>query len=136
MKHLAAILLGWVLALSAGAQGNLDISSPAIDQFKTAMARRHAQILPWYQAGAVGLGRDGNVVLRDADAVPLAQRQTVSALVAAENADRAGLYREIARLNGNPSWEADVRATFAQRWAQKAPAGWWVQNAAGAWQKK
>lgn len=136
MTRLVIIICGWLLAASALAQGNLDISTPAIGQFKTGMSQRHAQLLPWYQNGAIGLARDGSVVLRDPGAVPLAQRQAVTALVAGENADRAGLYREIARANGNPGWEPDIRATFAQRWVDRAPAGWWVQNATGAWQQK
>ena len=136
MMRLLAFLFGCVWALAAAAQGNLDISSLAIDQFKTSMTQRHPQLLPWYQAGAIGLAKDGSVALRDPDAVPLAQRQSVTRLVAGENADRAGLYREIARANGNPAWEPDIRATFAQRWVERAPAGWWVQNATGTWQKK
>jgi uncharacterized protein YdbL (DUF1318 family) len=134
--HFLVFLCGWLPAASALAQSNLDISTPAISQFKSAMSQRHAQLLPWYQSGVVGLAKDGTVELREAGAVPLAQRQTVTTLVAAENADRAGLYREIARANGNPGWEPDIRATFAQRWADRAPAGWWVQNATGVWQQK
>jgi uncharacterized protein len=136
MSRFGILLLGWWMAFAAMAQGNLDVASPAIDHFKASMAARHSQLLPWYQAGAVGLARDGSVALRDPDAVPLAQRQTVTSLIAAENADRTGLYREIARAGGNPSWEPDIRATFAQRWAERAPAGWWIQTASGAWQKK
>ena len=124
------------LAGAALAQGNLDIDTPAIAQFKAAMAQRHAQLLLWYQSGAVGLTRDGGVVLREPGAVPLAQRQAVTTLLAGENADRTGLYREIARANGNLAWEADIRATFAQRWVERAPAGWWVENATGIWRQK
>ncbi|HZV55386.1 MAG TPA: YdbL family protein [Rhodocyclaceae bacterium] len=136
MKRLLLILCGWLVTAAALAQGNLEISTPAIGQFKASMGARHAQLLPWYQSGAVGLARDGTVALREPGAVPLAQRQAVNALVAGENADRAGLYREIARANGNPGWEPDIRATFAQRWADRAPAGWWVQSATGVWQQK
>jgi len=135
MRSLLALCLAW-FAAAALAQGNLDVSSPAISQFKASMGQRHGQLLPYYESGAVGLAKDGSVQLREPGAVPLAQRQAATALVAAENADRAGLYREIARANGNPGWEADIRATFAQRWIDRAPAGWWVQNATGIWQKK
>ena len=130
------LVCAWMLGAVAYAQGNLEVSSPAISQFKSGMAQRHSQLLPYYLSGAVGLAKDGTVQLRDAGAVPLAQRQSVNALVAAENADRAGLYREIARANGNPGWETDIRATFAQRWIDRAPGGWWVQNATGIWQQK
>jgi len=82
------------------------------------------------------LTRDGNVEVRDSAAVPLAQRASVNALVAAENQDRAALYREIARANGKPEWEGDIRKTFAQRWIDRAQAGWYYQSAAGAWARK
>jgi uncharacterized protein YdbL (DUF1318 family) len=130
------LVLFLLFASVAFAEGNLDVDSPAINQLKSSMSARHAQIKGYYDSGALGLVNDGSIVLRDAGAVPLAQRQNVSRLVAAENDDRAALYREIARVNGNPSWEKDIRATFAQRWIDRAPAGWWVQNATGAWQQK
>ena len=84
----------------------------------------------------MGLTRDGMIAVRDASLVPLAQRARVNELVAAENRDRAALYREIARANGHPEWEAEIRATFAERWILKAPAGWYVQNANGEWIRK
>ena len=65
----------------------------------------------------------------------ISQRGQANSLVAAENADRSALYREIARANDHPEWEADVRKTFAQRWIDRAQAGWWVQRG-GAWVKK
>jgi hypothetical protein len=100
------------------------------------MAARHAQLAPHYASGALGLAGDGTVQVRDANAIPLASRGAVQSAVAAENADRTTLYREIAKANGNPAWEADIRATFAQRWIDKAQPGWWVQNPQGAWVKK
>lgn len=135
MRALAITL--WLFAAAAFAQqGNLDVDSPAITQLKSSMAERHRSLEPYYNSGVVGLARDGTVALHDPATVPLAQRQAVSKLVATENEDRAALYREITRINGNPAWEADIRATFAQRWIDRAPAGWWVQSASGAWQKK
>lgn len=134
LRKLLLILL--FAATAAFAEGNLDVDSPAINQLKSSMSVRHAQLKGYYESGALGLTNDGGVILREASAVPLAQRQNVSRLAAAENEDRAALYREIARVNGNPAWEKDIRATFAQRWIDRAPAGWWVQNATGAWQQK
>lgn len=122
-------------AVSATAQGNLEIDTPAIAALKQSMQQRHAQLAPLYAAGAVGLASDGSVTLRDASSVPLARRAQANTLVAAENADRAALYREIARANGHPEWEADVRKTFAERWIDRAQKGWWVQRG-GAWVQK
>ena len=135
MLRAALLALVVVFAGSAFAQGNLEINTPAITALQSSMQQRHAQLAPLYAAGAVGISADGSVALRDASSVPLAQRGQVNALVAAENADRTALYREIARANGHPEWEADVRRTFAQRWIERAQPGWWVQGA-GGWVQK
>ncbi|OOG49001.1 YdbL family protein [Rhodanobacter sp. C01] len=87
-------------------------------------------------SGAVGFTNDGMVAVRDATKIPLDQRAQANATVADENRDRAALYREIARANNHPEWEAQIRATFAKGWIEKARAGWYYQDAAGAWQKK
>ncbi|MEK6591986.1 MAG: YdbL family protein [Pseudomonadota bacterium] len=118
------------------AQANLEINTPAIAGLQSGMQQRHLQLAGFYASGAVGLTRDGSIALRDANAVPLPQRQQVNSLIAAENQDRAALYREIARANGKPEWESDIRATFAQRWIQKAQPGWYYQNAGGVWTRK
>ena len=110
------------------AAADLEINAPAITALKTAMQARHGKLAPHYASGAVGLTRDGGVALHDATAVPLAERQAVNGLVADENRDRTNLYREIARANGHPEWEGEVRSTFGQRWIDKAASGWWVQN--------
>ena len=132
----ALIWLVLTAADGALAQANLEINTPAIAALKASMQQRHAQLAGFYARGAVGLTRDGGIALRDASAVQLAQRQLANSLVAAENQDRAALYREIARANGHPEWENDIRATFAQRWIGNARSGWYYQNAAGAWVRK
>lgn len=130
------LLVLLVTSGSAWAQANLDINTPAIAALQSSMQQRHAELAPLFGNGAVGLTRDGFVALRDPNAVSLAQRQHVNALVAAENQDRAALYREIARANGKPEWENEIRNTFAQRWIDKAQGGWYYQNNAGAWTRK
>lgn len=121
---------------AAEAQADLDISSPAIRSLTASMKARAAELDPFFGSGAVGLTAGGLIELRDANAVPLADRNRARKLVADENADRNALYREIAGANGHPEWEADIRSTFAQRWIANARAGWWYQNAAGAWVQK
>lgn len=130
---LTAAIVG--VAATAAAQGNLEINTPAISALQKSMQQRHTDLAPLYSSGAVGLARDGTVSLRDASSVPLAQRGQVNSLIASENADRASLYREIARANGNPGWESDIRSTFAQRWIDRAQSGWWVEGANG-WVRK
>ncbi|AVR88149.1 YdbL family protein [Thauera aromatica] len=134
-RWIVALAFGLLLAGAVQAQGNLEIDTPAIAALRQSMQQRHARLEPLYTSGAVGFAADGTVALRDASAVALAQRAQVSSLIAAENADRAALYREIARGNGRPEWEADVRRTFAQRWIERARPGWWVQQG-GDWVRK
>ncbi|MDP1635833.1 MAG: YdbL family protein [Gallionellaceae bacterium] len=114
---------------------DLEINTPGINAIKQSMQDRHAQLGAHYVSGAVGLTSDGMITLRDAGAVPLAARQSVNALVAAENRDRSALYAEIAKANNHPEWQAEIRNTFAQRWIERAQSGWWVQ-ANGAWKQK
>lgn len=134
-RWLAVLLCGVMLAFAAQAQGNLEIDTPAISALRASMQQRHVQLAPLYASGAVGLAADGGVALRDAGSVPLSQRGAVNALLAAENADRSALYREIARANQHPEWEPEVRRTFAARWIDRAQTGWWVQRG-GSWVKK
>jgi uncharacterized protein len=131
-----------VLSLCLGAadvalaQANLNIDTPAVSALRQSLREGHKQLRPLYVSGAIGLTRDGNIGLRDANAIPLAQRAQVNALIAQANRDRSALYREIARANGKPEWENEIRATFAQRWIERAPAGWYYQNPSGAWVQK
>jgi uncharacterized protein YdbL (DUF1318 family) len=134
MIRFFAAVVALTAALNAFAV-DLEVNTPAINAIKQSMQARHAQLAPHYNSGAVGLAADGMVALRDAGAVPLAQRQAVNALVAAENKDRSALYAEIANANGHPEWQAEIRSTFAQRWIQRAQPGWWVQGS-GGWKQK
>jgi uncharacterized protein len=134
-----AVLLAVLLALSGAvyAQANLQIDTPAIAAIRKSLRERYQQQLaPLYVSGAIGLTRDGNIALRDANLVPLAQRAQVNSLVADSNQDLAALYREIARANGHPEWENEIRATFAQRWIDRAKPGWYYQGGNGEWIRK
>jgi uncharacterized protein YdbL (DUF1318 family) len=131
----AASVLDFIVP-PAHAQANLNIDTPAVRQLTQSMEARHGQLKKYYDAGSIGLTRDGLVQVRDQNLVPLPERNTVRKLVAEENADRSNLYREIAAANGHPEWEADIRTTFAERWASKAAAGWYYQDSSGAWKQK
>lgn len=136
MNWFAAILAALWMTQAIAAGADLDINTPAIGALRASMQARHNNLAPYYASGGVGLTRDGNVAVRDANAIPLPQRQAAQTLVGDENRDRSALYREIARANGHPEWESEVRATFAERWISKAASGWWVQDAKGSWVKK
>lgn len=120
----------------AHAQPDFDISSPAIKSITQSMEQRHSQLKPAYDAGAIGLTQNGLIEIRDQSAVPLQQRNNLRKLVSDENADRNALYREIALANKHPDWENDIRTTFARRWIERAPKGWWYQDGSGNWKQK
>jgi uncharacterized protein len=125
-----------VLVPSANAQADLNIATPVVKQLTQSMEARHGQLKKYYDSGAIGLTRDGLVEVRDQNLIPLPERNAARKLIADENADRANLYREIATANGHPEWETDIRKTFAERWIERASAGWFVQDASGQWAKK
>lgn len=128
--------LEWLIPAAQAQQADLDITSPAIRSITASMEGRHGALKPLYDSGAIGLTRDGLVELRDMNAVPLPSRNQARKLVADENADRNALYREIAVANKHPEWEGDIRRTFAKRWVERAPKGWWYQDSSGAWKQK
>lgn len=120
----------------AQAQADLDVSSPPIRALTASMKSRAADLDPFFTSGAIGLTSDGLVEIRDANAVPLADRNRVRKLVSDDNADRNSLYREIATANEHPEWEADIRSTFAERWIANARAGWYYKKGSGDWTQK
>jgi uncharacterized protein YdbL (DUF1318 family) len=135
---LAAALQGAAefLVPVAQAQADLDVSSPPIRALTASMKERAAELDPFFASGAIGLTSDGLVEIRDANAVPLADRNRLRKLVSDDNADRNSLYREIASANGHPEWEADIRSTFAERWIANARAGWYYKKGSGEWAQK
>ncbi|MGB0722074.1 MAG: YdbL family protein [Gammaproteobacteria bacterium] len=127
-----------LMAMVAPAQAAADInvSTPAIATIKARMAGRHNQLKPLYASGALGLTREALVALRDKGAVPLNLRAKANKWVADENRDRNALYAEIARANGHPEWEQQIRDTFARQWVKNASSGWYYQDAAGTWKQR
>ncbi|WP_096367504.1 YdbL family protein [Thiohalobacter thiocyanaticus] len=131
----------WVALLEAAvtpaaAAADINVQSPAINRLRAQMKARHQQLEPFYQQGAVGIAANGELRIRDMNAVALRDRARVQQLVAEENRDRQALYAEIARVNGHPEWQDEIRATFARRWVDNAPSGWWYQDAGGSWKQK
>jgi uncharacterized protein YdbL (DUF1318 family) len=129
------VLMTLVAALNANAAADLQVHTPTVDALKASMHARHEQLFVYLDSGAVGLSMDGMIELRDAGSAPIAARQSLNALIAAENQDRDALYSEIANANGHPEWKAEIRSTFAQRWIQRAHSGWWVMTNNGWTQK-
>ena len=122
---------------SAHAQSaDVNIRTPAIQAIQSRMASRfQSQLAAHFDSGALGFGRDGLLVVRDAAQLPLKDRAAVNTAVADDNRDRAAVYREIAVANGHPEWEQQIRETFAKQWIASARGGWWYQDA-GGWKQK
>lgn len=137
-SHPSAMLLDLLIPAAQAADApNIRIQTSATEALRSRMHQRFSAILRGLlDSGAVGFTHDGMVAMRDAARVPLSQRAQANAAVADENRDRAALYREIAIANNHPEWESQIRATFARGWIEKAHAGWYYQNTAGAWQRK
>jgi uncharacterized protein YdbL (DUF1318 family) len=131
----ASAVLDFVVSPAHAQAPDLNVSTPAIRALVSSMEARHASLVPFYSSGAVGLTDDGMLEVRDQNAIPLAERNTVRKLVADENQDRGSLYAEIAKANNNPNWVTDIRNTFARRWIDKAQPGWWYKDG-GSWKQK
>ena len=129
-------LLDLLIPPAEAAVPNFDVNTPAIRKLQASMKQRHTQLKSFYQSGAIGFTQDALVGIRDLSAVSLKQRGQLKNLVKAENNDRNQLYKEIARANGHPEWEKDVRSTFSKTWISNAAKGWWYQKSRGGWVQK
>ncbi|TAL84200.1 MAG: DUF1318 domain-containing protein [Rhodanobacter sp.] len=134
----SAMLLDLLIpAAHAATAPNIRIQTSATEAIRARMQQRFQGPLgALLDSGAVGFTHNGMVAMRDAGKVPLSQRAQANATVAEENRDRNALYREIANANNHPEWEPQIRATFAKGWIERAKAGWYYQNTAGAWLQK
>lgn len=116
---------------------NIDVQTPAIAAIEARMGSRYQSILKGLlESGAIGFTHTGDIAIHDASKVPLAERARVNQAIAAENADRAELYRQIGIANGHPEWAQSMRETFARRWISRAQhSGYYYQDASGNWRK-
>jgi uncharacterized protein YdbL (DUF1318 family) len=137
LAALGAMLNLLVPAAEAQTSPNLDISDPQIRAVTASMQQRFGDLKTYFDAGVIGLTADGQVAIRDQNAIPLAERAVVARLVAEDNRDRATLYAELAKANKHPEWEPDIRRTFARRWVERgAQPGWYYEDASGKWLQK
>ncbi len=125
-----------VPAAHAQGQPDFDASSPAKRALEQSLKQRFPQLKPYYDSGAIGLTARGTIEIRDRSMVPLNERNRVRQLVSEQSADWEALYREIARINGRPEWEDEIREVFAERWIAKAERGWYYRDAGGQWRRK
>jgi uncharacterized protein YdbL (DUF1318 family) len=130
------VVLNAIIPSAYAQQPDINISTPGINKLKSLMKERHKTLSIYYDSGAVGMENNGLISVRDDKAIKLKERNKVKKLVTDENRDRNTLYAEIAKANGHPEWEKEIRKTFSRRWIGNAPSGWWYKGADGAWQQK
>lgn len=138
LRHsLGRLLESTVPVAHAQAGADIDVSSPQIRSITASMQERFNELSDFFERGAVGLTADGRVAIRDNNVLALPERARVRQLVAEDNRDRDALYAEIARANGHPEWEPDIRQIFARRWVDRgAKPGWYYQDRDGNWRQR
>lgn len=136
-KPPGAMMLDLLISSAHAQTPDISIQTPQIQAIQSRMRQRFdGRLAAAFASGAIGLTRNGEVAIRDAAAVPLAERAALNHAVADDNRDRQAVYREIAIANNHPEWEAQIRETFAKQWLQQARPGWYYQDASGAWKQK
>ena len=123
-------------ATGAVPTSDIETGTAAIGVIGKSIARRLERLRPHLDSGAIGLTADGLLAVRDFGPIAALNRADLISLVVEDNKDRSALYREIARANGHPEWETDLRATFGQRWIGRAPSGWYYRDSVEAWIRK
>lgn len=122
-----------VASLLGQSEQALPYGGPAIDPPLRRMRERFPELRAALDAGTVGLTEDGDVALRAPGEADVALRE----LVRAENRDRAFFYAGMAEAVGHRAYFVPyVDERFAREWQKRAPAGWWLRDAAGHWQRK
>ncbi|MEO8102608.1 MAG: YdbL family protein [Betaproteobacteria bacterium] len=137
---LRALLVGLWLAvapvLAAETAFEFNVDSAAVMAIRKSLAQRHTLLKEHFEAGVIGLTHDGWIALREPASVAADVRARVELLVEEDNKDRGTLYRELARANGRPDWEYKFQSTFAARWIDRAPVGWYYRESGGQWVRK
>ena len=128
--------LDMVVSPARADDADLDLDNSEIHVHRVAMQNRFPSLAPLYQQGYIGIQQDGLLAVRNASSIPLKDRNKIAQLVSAENADREGLYQDIAAANGHPEWYSQIKITFASRWIDNAQSGWWYQNSSNNWTQK
>ena len=116
----------WLTALAAMVIFSVGATAFGGD-IKSRMKQRLPRIIELKEAGIIGENNQGYLAF-------VGSQQTDAALVAAENQDRQRVYAAIAKQQGTTAELVGQRR--AMQLAERAKAGEWIQNAAGAWIRK
>ena len=137
LRRIDPLSLVGIGTAQAQEQPDINMKTPAIQAIQSRMTSRFdATLRKGFDAGALGFGKDGMVVLREPAQLELKDRAGMQAAVADDNRDRKALYHEIAVANGHPDWEGKIREVFAKQWVSSARGAWWYQDAGGGWKQK
>ena len=137
LRRIDPLSLVGIGAAYAQDQPDINMKTPAIQAIQSRMTSRFdATLRKGFDAGALGFGKDGMVVLREPAQLELKDRAGMQAAVADDNRDRKAVYHEVAVANGHPEWEAQIREVFAKQWVDSARGGWWYQDTGGNWKQK
>lgn len=115
---------------------NLDIGTPPVIVVKHALAQRTSRLVRFYEAGEIGLGKDGLIYLRPGTKMLLVKQQIAEKLIDAENEERKALIQALADSNGRRDAEAEIWDLMRARWHQQWKSGWWLRDAQGTWSRK
>lgn len=115
------------------ARKDIRTRTPEVQALVDARRARYAELSSLMARGCAGERADGTVERRPGNGCP----PDAGALLAAENRDRAELFRTIVEQNRMPAADlARVQTAFARRTRERAPAGAWIQDDAGRWHRK
>ena len=100
---------------------NLDIGTPPVVVVKHALAQRTSRLVRFYEAGEIGLGHDGFILLREGSKMKLVKQQIAEKLIDAENQERKALVQALEDADGVLSTFNAVLAIARLQAAGEAP---------------
>lgn len=105
------------------------------------MQERWSELKALLDQGVIGITIDGEIAIRDSSALDSDAARKLKALVKAENRDRDLIYRTMTGAVGyggdmEPLFLPFTEDAFGAEWLRQAPAGWWMQDLQGRWQRK
>ena len=116
---------------------DINITTPAIRRLIESRKQRFPQLIPLFNAGALGEDNQGLIELRSLEQLSLQDKARAKTLQQQENGDRQQLYQELGKANQIPADRTkDIATIFAEVNRKEAHAGWWIQEVNGNWKKK
>ena len=116
---------------------DINVTTPAIRRLVKSRQQRFRQLVPLFEAGALGEDNRGLVDIRSLEGLSLKDKSRAKTLQQQENQDRQQLYKELAEANKiTPDRINDIAEIFAKVNRQEAHSGWWIQLPNGNWKKK